>query len=119
MATSTSVTTEDRLPNAGQSWLSRLFDYKPFLIVCCLLPAVGLLVGFLTYPLGLGVWLAFTDTRIGRPGVFIGLENYYSLIQDRDFLTATWWTCLYTAVATVGKFSLGLWLALLLNHHLP
>ena len=47
-------------------WLARLFDYKPFLIVVCLLPAIGLLLVFLTYPLGLGVWLAFTDTTIGR-----------------------------------------------------
>ena len=28
-------------------------------------------------------------------------------------------TLLYTVVATIGKFALGLWLALLLNHHLP
>ena len=38
-----------------------------------MLPAAGLLLLFLTYPLGLGVWLGFTDTRIGRAGVFIGL----------------------------------------------
>ncbi len=58
------------------SWLARLFDYKPFLIVVCLTPAIGLLTVFLTYPLGLGVWLAFTDTTIGRRGVFVGLENF-------------------------------------------
>jgi len=34
--------------------------------VVCLAPAIGLLSVFLTYPLGLGVWLAFTDTTIGR-----------------------------------------------------
>ena len=57
-------------------WLARLFDYKPFLIVACLTPAIGLLTVFLTYPLGLGVWLAFTDTTIGRRGVFVGFENF-------------------------------------------
>ena len=31
-------------------------------------PAALLLVLFLTYPLGLGVWLGFTDTKIGRGG---------------------------------------------------
>ena len=41
---------------------------KTFLVVLCLAPAVGLLVVFLTYPLGLGLWLAFTDTKIGRAG---------------------------------------------------
>jgi multiple sugar transport system permease protein len=102
-----------------QGWLGRLFDNKPFLICLCLLPAVGLLLVFLTYPLGLGVWLAFTDTRIGRSGEFVGLENYYSLFTDHIFWMAVWQTIFYTVVATVLKFALGLWLALLLNHHLP
>ena len=99
--------------------IARLFDHKPFLIFLCMLPAAGLLILFLSYPLGLGVWLAFTDTRIGRAGEFVGLENYISLFQDRIFLMSVGNTLLYTGVATVGKFALGLWLALLLNHHLP
>jgi multiple sugar transport system permease protein len=103
----------------SQSWLVRLFDYKPFLIFICLLPALGLLFVFLSYPLGLGIWLAFTDTRIGRSGVFIGLENFRSLLDDPVFLISVWNTLLYTTVATIGKFALGLWLALLLNNHLP
>ena len=53
-------------------WLARLFDYKPFLIVMCLAPAIGLLLVFLTYPLGLGIWLAFTDTTIGQRGIYVG-----------------------------------------------
>ncbi|MCD6076584.1 MAG: sugA 2, partial [Ramlibacter sp.] len=39
-----------------------------------MLPAAVLLLLFLTYPLGLGVWLGFTDTKIGRGGSWIGLE---------------------------------------------
>ena len=101
------------------TWLARLFDSKPFLVFICLLPAVGLLLVFLTYPLGLGIWLAFTDTQIGRPGVWIGLENFESLLDDRIFINTVWNTIFYTGVATVGKFALGLWLALLLNQHLP
>ncbi|MBN9448899.1 MAG: sugar ABC transporter permease [Bosea sp.] len=103
----------------SQGWLTRLFDYKPFLVFICLLPALGLLLVFLSYPLGLGVWLAFTDTRIGRAGYFIGFENFQSLWHDPVFLTSVWNTLLYTGVATIGKFGLGLWLALLLNNHLP
>jgi ABC-type sugar transport system permease subunit len=45
-------------------------------------PAIGLLLVFLTYPLGLGVWLAFTDTTIGRRGVFVGLENFQYPLSD-------------------------------------
>jgi len=101
------------------NWLARLFDWKPFLIFVCLLPAVGLLLVFLTYPLGLGIWLAFTDTTIGRSGQWIGLENFQYLLEDKQFWQAVFYSVFYTAVATVGKFSLGLWLALLLNNHIP
>ena len=70
-----SVTTlpSRRVRQREPGWPARLFDYKPFLIVICLTPAIDLLLVFLTYPLGLGVWLAFTDTTIGRRGVFVGL----------------------------------------------
>ena len=33
-----------------------------------MLPAGVLLLLFLTYPLGLGTWLGFTDTKVGRAG---------------------------------------------------
>jgi multiple sugar transport system permease protein len=101
------------------TWLIRLFDHRGFLAALCLFPAVALLLVFLTYPLGLGIWLAFTDTRIGRSGVFIGLENFESLWDDRIFWLSVTNTLLYTGVATVGKFGLGLWLALLLNDCIP
>ena len=35
------------------------------------------------------------------------------------FWLAVFYSVFYTVVATVGKFALGLWLALLLNNHLP
>src|SRR5215212_10670588 len=100
-------------------WLARLLDYKPFLIVVCLTPAVGLLLVFLTYPLGLGIWLAFTDTTIGRRGVFVGFENFSYLLTDPLWWNAVFYSVFYTAVATIGKFALGFWLALLLNNHFP
>jgi multiple sugar transport system permease protein len=106
-------------PSRETGFIRRLFDWKPFLIVLCMLPAAGLLLTFLTYPLGLGVWLAFTDTQIGRDGEFIGLFNYELLWDDSVFWLSVTNTLFYTIVATIGKFALGLWLALLLNHHLP
>ncbi|HYI83948.1 MAG TPA: sugar ABC transporter permease [Acetobacteraceae bacterium] len=101
------------------NWLMRLFDWKPFLVLMCMLPAAGLLLVFLTYPLGLGIWLAFTDTTIGRSGQWIGIENFEYLMEDPIFWSAVFYSVFYTAVATIGKFGLGLWLALLLNNHLP
>src|SRR5579859_7936371 len=106
-------------PKIEPPWLARMLDRKPVLLVLCMLPAAGLLLVFLTYPLGLGVWLAFTDTQIGRSGSFVGLENFISLAHDNTFWNTVGNTIFYTVVATIGKFALGLWLALLLNNHLP
>ncbi|MGF1476323.1 MAG: carbohydrate ABC transporter permease [Geminicoccaceae bacterium] len=100
-------------------FLDRLFDSKAFLIVICMMPAALLLLVFLTYPLGLGIWLAFTDTRIGREGEFVGFFNYELLWTDRIFWLSVFNTLLYTIIATIGKFVLGLRLALILNNHLP
>lgn len=108
-----------RLEARPDNWITRLFDYKPFLIFLCLLPGIGLLLVFLTYPLGLGFWLSLTDSTIGQRGHFIGIANFISIVQDPVFQLAVFNTIFYTAAATVGKFTLGLWLALLLNNHLP
>src|SRR6201999_379977 len=120
ITTMTLATTLPRRSEQAQpGWLVRLFDYKPFLIAVCLAPAIGLLLVFLTYPLGLGIWLAFTDTTIGRRGVYIGLENFQYLLKDSLWWNAVFYSIFYTAVATFGKFALGFWLALLLNNHFP
>jgi multiple sugar transport system permease protein len=99
--------------------LARLLDNRTVLSVLFMLPAVTILLLFLSYPLGLGIWMGFTDARIGRPGTFIGLENYFSLFDDDVFWLSVFNTIVYTVVATIAKFGLGLWLALLLNHAIP
>ncbi|HET7413597.1 MAG TPA: sugar ABC transporter permease [Pararhizobium sp.] len=99
--------------------LSRIMESRNILGLIFLLPAAAFLLIFLTYPLGLGVWLGFTDTQIGRSGIFVGLENYRYLISDHVFRLVVFNTILYTVVASVVKFALGLWLALILNEKLP
>ena len=46
------------------------------------LPAATMLLLFLTYPLGLGTYLSFTDAKIGRSGAWDGLYNYRYLGGD-------------------------------------
>ena len=99
--------------------MSRLLENRNALGLLFMLPAAALLLVFLTYPLGLGIWLGFTDAKIGRSGTWIGLENYAFLIGDPVALLALFNTFFYTVVASIAKFVLGLWLALLLNQHLP
>jgi multiple sugar transport system permease protein len=98
---------------------SRFFDNRNVLGLLFMLPAAALLLFFLTYPLGLGVWLGLTDAKIGRAGEWIGLENYEFLWTDSVFRLSVFNTFLYTVVASVIKFGLGLWLALLLNKNIP
>jgi multiple sugar transport system permease protein len=99
--------------------MQRFFNNRHVLGLLFMLPAGGLLLLFLTYPLGLGTWLGFTDTKIGRAGQWVGLENFQYLVGDAVAQLSLFNTLFYTAVASVIKFALGLWLALLLNRSLP
>jgi multiple sugar transport system permease protein len=99
--------------------VDRLLDNRNVLGLLFLLPAALLLLVFLTYPLGLGTWLGFTDVKIGRAGEFVGLDNFRFLAGDAVARLSLFNTFFYTVVASVLKFALGLWLALLLNERLP
>ncbi|HEX3339233.1 MAG: sugar ABC transporter permease [Pseudolabrys sp.] len=107
-----------RAMRSATAW-ERLKTNREWLSLWFMLPAAAFLILFLAYPLVLGVWLSFTDARIGRSGVFIGLENYEWLMGDSTFLLSVFNTLLYTSVASVIKFAVGLYLALLLNERLP
>ncbi len=98
--------------------LARLQDNRNVLGLLFMLPAAAILLVFLTYPLGLGTWLGFTDAKIGRPGVWVGLDNFEYLWGDSVTRLVLFNTIFYTVVASVIKFALGLWLALLLNERL-
>lgn len=80
-----------------------------------LVPTGILLALFIAYPFFQGIWLSLTDTRVGVPGEFVGLKNFYKVWNDSIFRTAVWNTVWYTFVTTVFKLILGLWLAQLLN----
>src|SRR5438270_10816659 len=99
--------------------MQKLLDNRNVLGLLFMLPAAALLLMFLTYPLGLGLWLGFTDARIGRVGHWVGLENFQSLLDDALARLSLFNTLFYTVIASVVKFMLGLWLALLLNRSLP
>jgi len=106
------------VPATRSAW-RRLAGNRDWLGFWFMLPAAAVLLLFLAYPLGLGVWLSFTDAKIGRGGEFVGLENYDWLSDDRTFWLSVFNTLLYTVVASIIKFAIGLYLALLLNERLP
>ena len=101
------------------NFLERFQNNRNALGWAFMMPAAVLLLLFLTYPLGLGTWLGFTDAKIGRAGEWIGLENFSFLMGDSVTRLALFNTLFYTVVASILKFVLGLWLAILLNKNLP
>ncbi len=107
-----------RAPPGADSW-GRLKVNRDWLGFWFMLPAMAFLILFLAYPLGLGIWISFTDARIGRVGEFIGIENYEWLWGDSIFWLSVFNTLLYTIVASAFKFAIGLYLALLLNENMP
>jgi multiple sugar transport system permease protein len=114
----TSLPASTRHHGKSSAW-DRLRTNRNWLAVWFMLPAAAFLILFLAYPLFLGVWMSFTDDRIGRAGVFVGLENYEWLKDDSIFWLSVFNTLLYTIVASAIKFAVGLYLALLLNRHMP
>src|SRR5260221_7594528 len=117
MAIQSATTTQAGVGKARTT--ERLLENRNVLGALFMLPAGLVLFVFLTYPLGLGLWLGLTDAKIGGEGVFIGVDNYLSLLRDSVFQLAVFNTLLYTIVASIIKFGLGLWLALLLNNRMP
>ncbi len=97
--------------------VTRLLEDERWLAMLLLLPTVVLLGLFIAYPFVKGIELSVTDTKVGIPGHFVGLQNFRDIWNDSIFRIAVWNTCLYTAVATVFKLALGLWLAVLLNNN--
>jgi multiple sugar transport system permease protein len=103
------------LPREG--FLARQLEDQRVLGALLLLPTVVLLGLFIAYPFVRGVWLSLTSATVGDPGDFQGLANYVKAWKDTIFQRVAVNTFAYTAIATVGKLALGMWLALLLNRH--
>ncbi|MBI4611414.1 MAG: sugar ABC transporter permease [Candidatus Rokubacteria bacterium] len=82
-----------------------------------MVPTVVLLGVFIAYPFVMGVWLSVSDTTVGKPGRFVGFENFRKAWTDSIFRQAVGNTFTYTFWATILKLALGMWLALLLNRH--
>src|SRR5690349_4019138 len=49
-----------------------------------LLPWLAGLAAFLIIPLGWAVWYSMTDERLYKPGHFIGLQNYQTILSTDD-----------------------------------
>ena len=97
------------------SRLTRLLENEKLLAATLLAPGVLILALFIAYPFVMALWISVTSVRVGDPGEFVGLDNFIKAWNDTIFQNAFKNTVFYTFWATIFKFALGMWLALLLN----
>ena len=84
-----------------------------------MLPAVLVLLVVLAYPILASLILSFQDLFIAADGIhgsFIGLNNYTRLLGNELFQQALLRSMYFTLVEVVSVVTLGLLVALLLNH---
>src|SRR6187431_683656 len=93
----------------------RVLEDERWLAFVLLVPTLVLLGLFIAYPFVRGILLSVTDSRVGVPGNFVGLDNFTRLATDPIFHKVVRNTIWYTFITTIFKLALGLWLAILLN----
>lgn len=109
---------ERAVNNAAPGKLAWLFKGDNLFGYLMMAPVIGVLIMFFAYPLFYEVWSSFTDRSVGQSGKFIGLRNYIFLFEDPTYLKAAFNTLVYVSAVQMGKFILGLGIALLLQQKL-
>jgi multiple sugar transport system permease protein len=92
-----------------------LYSKKEIGQIQLLLPVVLLVTIFSLIPLLRGIYLGFTDYRLGDPIKFNGIENYIQLFNDEYFWSSFKIGMIWTLLVTALQIGFGLGLALLLN----
>lgn len=78
-------------------------------------PALVVYIGFLVFPVALGLYYALTNSDGISQADFIGLDNFRELAGDDNFRSAVWHTVQFAAIIVVAQNVGGLGIALLLN----
>lgn len=89
---------------------------RPFSIVWTLMaiPATAFIAVLIFWPFLQSVVMSFQDVRLGRPAVWVGVENYVRLFADPQAQNAFWVTAVFAVGATALELVLAWSFALLL-----
>jgi multiple sugar transport system permease protein len=109
------ATTPRRQPRG----LRRLLGRDAALGYALLLPLLLVMIGLLIYPVVSALLISFQDKELGRPGRFIGLENYTDLLfGDRRFRIVARNSFIFTFGSVLGKLIIGMGMAVVLNQRI-
>jgi multiple sugar transport system permease protein len=85
----------------GRRWTD-ILERPSFLASVLIAPAVIFIGALVAAPLGLSVWLSFTDATAGSlSGKYVGLENFRHEWGNQSFQDAAWHTFLFTVLSQV------------------
>jgi multiple sugar transport system permease protein len=102
--------------NREPNLLARIYRHRTDYLYIA--PALGLMFLVIGYPVYDTIYLSFFNTPPSlamEDKVFIGLNNYWSILANEEFREVTWNTFLWTVFSTFFAFVLGLAAALSLN----
>ena len=84
-----------------------------------LLPSIILLSIFVFYPMGKTIYLSvFLTDQLGKPAIYVGLENYQYIFQSESFRKSIIATLLFVLFTVPTSVILALFLAIIANEKL-
>jgi multiple sugar transport system permease protein len=90
---------------------------RPFFAYLLNSPALLVIILLAGYPVAYSAWISLHKYNLKRPRVFdfVGLANYWQIIESPEFWTALWITLQFTGLIVALVVVLGLAIAMLLN----
>lgn len=82
-----------------------------------ILPFLVAFVVLLVFPLFWGIWLSLHKVDLFGPGKFVGMKNYFTVLNDPIFLQAVRNTFVFVIFSVPALVGLGLFLAMALNRN--
>jgi multiple sugar transport system permease protein len=101
--------------NQIKKYANTLYSKNELGQIQLLSPVIILVTVFSLVPLLRGIYLGFTDYRLGDAITFNGIDNYIQLFRDDFFWNSFKIGMVWTFIVTALQVGLGLGLALLLN----
>ncbi len=95
--------------------LGAILESEQVLGYAVIAPALLLLLVLVAYPFVIAIGLAVQDKVVGKPGVFVGLGNFLTLLQSQIFRQTLQNSFVFTIVSVTFKVCMGMGLAMLLN----